>query len=76
LPYLSSTRYTRGGKVVNAMFVPFDVTENAIQDDRLNSVMYLLYIILYPYFAVILARLIIQVLNIVWIRRIIVNNRI
>jgi hypothetical protein len=62
--------------VVNAMFVPFDVTENAIQDDRLNSVMYLLYIILYPYFAVILARLIIQVLNIVWIRRIIVNNRI
>jgi len=58
------------------MFVPFDVTENAIQDDRLNSVMYLLYIILYPYFAVILARLIIQVLNIVWIRRIIVNNRI
>jgi len=55
------------------MFVPLDTAENVMQSS-LNSVMYLLFIILYPYFVVMLARVIVRLLNVVWIRRIIINN--
>jgi len=57
------------------MFARFDTTENTIQSGSLDTVMYLFYILSYPYFVGLLTRVVIWVLNVVWFRRVIrVNN--